>query len=147
MTEAERNAIQSRALLLYDGVCVLCNGVVQFLFQHDHAGKILYAPLQSELGREILARFDLHGFPDGVVLLTDALMPSECLYQRSDAVAMALQLLGASWGTVGKALGVVPLPLRDWGYGIVARFRYRLFGRSDACPVPSPELRSRVLGL
>jgi len=147
MTEAERNAIQGRALLLYDGVCALCNGVVRFLMKHDGLDKFRYAPLQSSLGREVLARFDIHTFPDGVMLLTDALTPGEHLYQRSDAVAEALQLLGGYWRLVGRVLRLVPRPLRDWGYGIVARFRYRLFGRYDTCPIPPPEQRSRLLGV
>ena len=146
MTDVERNAIRGRALLLYDGVCALCNGVVQFLMKHDSLDRFRYAPLQSSLGREVLARFDIHAFPDGVMLLTDALTPGEHLYQRSDAVAEAMQLLGGYWRLVGRVLRLVPRPLRDWGYGIVARFRYRLFGRYDTCPIPPPEQRSRLLG-
>jgi len=147
MTEAERNAIEGRALLLYDGVCALCNGVVQFLMKSDRLDRFRYAPLESTLGREVLARFDIHRFPDGVMLLTSALTGAEHLYQRSDAVAAALQLLGAPWPVVGRVLKLVPRPLRDWGYGIVARFRYRLFGRYDTCPLPPPEQRSRLLGV
>jgi predicted DCC family thiol-disulfide oxidoreductase YuxK len=147
MTEVERNAIQGRALLLYDGVCALCNGVVQFLMKQDKLDRFRYAPLQSSLGREVLARFDIHSFPDGVMLLTDALTPLEHLYQRSDAVAEALQLLSSPWQLAGRVLGLLPRPLRDWGYGIVARFRYRLFGRYDTCPIPPPEQRSRLLGV
>ena len=147
MTEVERNAIEGRPLLLYDGICALCNGVVQFLMKHDRLDRFRYAPLQSNLGRELLARFDIHTFPDGVMLLTDALTPAERLYRRSDAVAASLQLLGTPWRLAGKALGLVPRRLRDWGYGIVARFRYRLFGRYDTCPLPPPEQRSRLLGV
>jgi predicted DCC family thiol-disulfide oxidoreductase YuxK len=147
MTERERNAIEGRALLLYDGVCALCNGVVQFLMKHDRLDRFRYAPLQSSLGREVLARFDIHAFPDGVMVLTDALTPSEHLYQRSDAVGAALQLLGEPWRVAGRGLRLVPRPLRDWGYGIVARFRYRLFGRYDTCPIPPPEQRGRLLGV
>ena|SRR5437762_7076878 len=147
MTEVERNAIQGRQLLLYDGVCALCNGVVQFLMKHDGLDQFRYAPLQSSLGREVLARFDIHTFPDGVMLLTDALSPTEHLYQRSDAVAEALQRLSTPWRLAGRVLRLVPRPLRDWGYGIVARFRYRLFGRYDTCPIPPPEQRSRLLGV
>jgi predicted DCC family thiol-disulfide oxidoreductase YuxK len=147
MTEVERNAIQGRALLLYDGVCALCNGVVQFLMRQDKLDRFRYAPLQSSLGREVLARFDIHSFPDGVMLLTDALTPREHLYQRSDAVGEALQLLSSPWQLAGRVLGLLPRPLRDWGYGIVARFRYRLFGRYDTCPIPPPEQRSRLLGV
>jgi len=150
MTEGERNAIEGRALVLYDGVCALCNGVVQFLIKRDRLDKFRFAPLQSSLGREVLARFDIHTFPDGVMLLTDALTPDEYLYQRSDAVAEALQRLGGPggmWRLVGKALKLLPRPLRDWGYGIVARFRYRVFGRYDTCPIPPPEQRNRLLGV
>jgi predicted DCC family thiol-disulfide oxidoreductase YuxK len=150
MTEVERNAIQGRALLLYDGVCALCNGVVQFLMKHDRLDRFRYAPLQSSLGRELLVRFDIHSFPDGVMLLTDALTPAEHLYQRSDAVAAALQRISTPsgmWRLAGMVLGLVPRPLRDWGYGVVARFRYRLFGRYDTCPIPPPEQRGRLLGV
>lgn len=147
MTEAERNAIDGRALLLYDGVCVLCNTIVQFLIKRDKLDRFRYAPLQSKLGREVLARFDIHTFPDGVVLLTNALTPDEHLYQRSDAVAEALQHLRAPWPAMGKTLRMLPRPLREWGYGIVGSLRYRLFGRYDTCPVPSPEQRNRLLGV
>jgi predicted DCC family thiol-disulfide oxidoreductase YuxK len=147
MTDMERNAMEGRALLLYDGVCALCNGVVQFLMRHDRLDKFRYTPLQSSLGREVLARFDIHSFPDGVMLLTDALTPSERLYQRSDAVAASLELLSPGWRLAGRALRLVPRPLRNWGYGMVARFRYRIFGRYDTCPIPSPEQRGRLLGV
>jgi predicted DCC family thiol-disulfide oxidoreductase YuxK len=150
MTEGERNAIQGRALLLYDGVCALCNGVVRFLMKHDKLDKFRYAPLESSLGREVLARLEIHTLPDGVMLLTDALTPAEHLYQRSDAVAAALLRLSSPgsgiWRLAGRVLRLVPRPLRDWCYGIVARFRYRLFGRYDTCPIPPPEQRSRLLG-
>ena len=147
MTEAERNAIEGRALVLYDGVCALCNGVVQFLMKHDKLDKFRYTPLQSSLGREVLARFDIRTFPDGVMLVTDALTPAEHLYQRSDAVAVALQLLAAPWRLAGRVLTLVPHSVRDCGYDIIARLRYRLFGRYDTCPIPPPEQRGRLLGV
>jgi predicted DCC family thiol-disulfide oxidoreductase YuxK len=147
MTEVERNAIRDRALLLYDGVCALCNGFVQFLMKHDRLDRFRFAPLQSNLGREVLARFDIHTFPGGVMLLTDALTPAEHLYQRSDAVGAALQRLRGPWRLAGRVLRLVPRRLRDWGYGIVARFRYRLFGRYETCPIPPPEQRGRLLGV
>ena len=97
MTERERSAIQGRALLLYDGVCALCNGVVRLLLRHDRADRLRYAALQSDVGQETLARLGDASFPDGVVLLTDALTAEERVYRRSDAVAQALQLLGGGW--------------------------------------------------
>jgi predicted DCC family thiol-disulfide oxidoreductase YuxK len=147
MTEAERIAIDDQALLLYDGVCGLCNGVVRLLLRHDKLDRLRYAPMQSALGREMLARFDIHTFPDGVMVVTNALTLSEHLYQRSDAVAASLQLLDPPWRLLGKALMLVPRWLREGSYGIVARFRYRLFGRYTTCPVPLPNQRNRLLGV
>ena len=135
MTERERSAIQGRALLLYDGVCALCNGVVRLLLRHDRADRLRYAALQSDVGQETLARLGDASFPDGVVLLTDALTAEERVYRRSDAVAQALQLLGGGWR------------VREFAYGLVARVRYRLFGRYPSCPLPPPEQRGRLLGV
>jgi len=147
MTAEERIQIEGRALLLYDGVCALCNGVVNLLLRLDKREKLRYAPLQSALGREILARFGQHRPSDGIMLVTDALTPRERVYLRSDAVSAALQLLSRPWQLVGRALTLVPRPLREWGYGIVARLRYRLFGRYRTCPLPAPNQRSRLLGV
>jgi len=120
---------------------------VKFIMKHDRLDQFRYAPLESDLGREILARFNIRASPDGVVLVTDTQQPGERIYHRSDAVAQSLQRLGASWRMAGKLLAILPHPLRDWGYGVVAHYRYRLFGRYDSCPVPSPEQRSRLLGI
>ena len=139
--------MEGRALLLYDGVCTLCHGLVKFLIKRDRGGRFRYAPLQSELGREMLGRFGITGFPDGVVLMTDALAVGAKVYQRSDAVAASLRLLDGPWQKVGTVLLLVPRWLREWGYGVVARVRYRVFGRYDTCPVPLPEERDRLLGV
>jgi predicted DCC family thiol-disulfide oxidoreductase YuxK len=147
VNDVERTAIEGRALLLYDGVCALCNGVVKFLMKRDRLDRFRFAPLQSDLGREMLARFDIHAFPDGVVLITEALTPAERIYRRSDAVQKSLLQLGAPWKQMGKTLNLLPRFLREWSYGVIARCRYRLFGRYNACPLPSPEQRSRLLGV
>jgi predicted DCC family thiol-disulfide oxidoreductase YuxK len=147
MTEPEHAEIEGRALLLFDGVCALCNGVVQFLLKRDRQEKLRYAPLQSVLGREILDRLGIHTFPDGVMLLTDALGPQERLYQRSDAVAAALTLLAQPWRLLGRLVKLVPRPLREFGYGVIARLRYRILGRYDTCPLPPLDQRRKLLGV
>jgi predicted DCC family thiol-disulfide oxidoreductase YuxK len=147
MTEPEHIEIEGRALLLYDGVCALCNGVVQFFLKHDKLEKLRYAPLQSPLGREMLAHFQINTLPDGVILVTDALTRRERLYHRSDAVAAALQLLPGTWRLVGRSLSLIPRRMRDFAYGIIARMRYRLFGRYTTCPIPPANQRSRLLGV
>ncbi len=147
MTDAERGQIEGRPLLLYDGVCALCNGWVRFLLKRDRQGRLRFTPLEGSLGREVLERFEMHKAPDGVVLVTEALTGLECIYFRSDAVAMALQLLGNFWKMAGWGIMAVPRPLREFGYGLVARLRYRIFGRYDSCPLPTAEERDRILGV
>lgn len=147
MTQPEQIEIEGRALLLYDGVCALCNGVVQFFLQHDKREKLRYAPLQSSLGREMLANFQISTLPDGVILITDALTSQQRLYQRSDAVGRALQLLLGVWPLLGRCLMHVPRRLREFAYGIIARIRYRVFGRYTTCPIPPANHRNRLLGV
>jgi predicted DCC family thiol-disulfide oxidoreductase YuxK len=143
MTEVERAKIAGRPVLLYDGVCALCNGVVRFLLKRDGAGMFRFAPLQSRLAGELMGG----GEPmDGVVLVTDPLASGQRVYRRSDAVAEALRLLGGGWGGLGNVLVMVPRVLREAGYGVVARVRYRMFGRYAVCPVPSAEERERFVG-
>src|ERR1700727_651013 len=83
MTEAEHKAIEGRALLLYDGVCALCNSSVRFIMKHDRPDQFRYAPLDSELGREMLARFNIHAFPEGGGLGTQTLQPGERISLRA----------------------------------------------------------------
>jgi predicted DCC family thiol-disulfide oxidoreductase YuxK len=147
MTEPEHIEIEGRSVLLYDGVCALCNGVVQFLLNRDKQEKLRYVPLQSTLGREMTARFGIATFPDGVILITDALTPGERLYKRSNAIGAVLQILPGIWRLLGRSVLLVPRPLREFAYGIIARIRYRLFGRYTACPIPPPNQRSRLLGV
>jgi len=147
MTDVERSAIEGRALLLYDGVCALCHGIVNFLLRRDRGDRFRFAPLESRLGREVLARFEIYNVPDGVVLVTDALTAKEQVWQRSDAVAETLELLGGLWRAVGRGLRLVPRGLREFGYRCVARIRYRIFGRYATCPIPPPDQRGRLLGV
>jgi predicted DCC family thiol-disulfide oxidoreductase YuxK len=147
MTEPEHAEIEGRALLLYDGVCALCNGVVRFLLKHDRSERLRYAPLQSALGREVLSRFGIHSFPDGVLLLTDALRPQQRLYHRSDAIAAALKLLSTPWRLLGRLVTLVPRAVREFGYGVIARLRYRIFGRYDTCLLPPLHQRRKLLGV
>ena len=148
MTDLERTQLASHPVLLYDGVCVLCNGVVRFLLDHDPLNLFRFVPLESPLGIELLAHFGPQPTQEGVALLTSALTSLEHLYHRSDAVAQALQLLPRRpWPRLGRALSLIPRPLRELGYTIVARLRYRIFGRYDTCPVPTPRERDKILGL
>jgi predicted DCC family thiol-disulfide oxidoreductase YuxK len=140
------NEAAAPPILLYDGVCGLCNRSVQFILRHDRATIFRFASLQSPIAQTILAR---HGADsadlDTVYLVVNYNQPNEALLARSDAVADILRRLGRVWNLFGGILSFIPRPLRDWGYNLVARNRYRIFGRYDTCPLPSQETRSRFL--
>jgi predicted DCC family thiol-disulfide oxidoreductase YuxK len=136
----------SAAVILYDGVCGLCNRYVQFVLAHDHRGRYRFAPLQGPFAARALAR---HGLvapdaPDSMVLLEAPGTPGERARLRSDAVLSILAGLGGGW-RLAALLRVVPGFLRDAVYALVARIRYRVFGRSDHCAVPPPHARARFL--
>src|ERR1700722_7721602 len=150
MNEIERSQIEGCPVLLYDGVCALCNGVVRFILRYDHRQEFRFTPLQSSLARELIAMSTSTSSPEGVILVTDALTPHQRLYRRSDAVIRTLQILGDPWdrwSRLGAFLARTPRPLREFGYTVIARFRYRIFGRYRPCPVPTPDQRDRNLSV
>jgi predicted DCC family thiol-disulfide oxidoreductase YuxK len=145
VSEAPR-AAEGAPLVLYDGVCGLCHRLNRFVLARDPAGRFRFAALQSALAREILVRHgrDPHDL-DTLYLVLGYGRPDERLLRKSDAALWILRELGGPWRAVA-GLRAVPRPLRDIGYDLVARTRYRLFGRYDACPIPDPRHRARFLG-
>lgn len=141
MTQADRAKIAQHPILLYDGVCALCNGSVRFVLRHDAQGQILFAPLESDIARELL---DGEQVPEGMALVTSPFSPTHRIYWRSDAALEVLRLLG--WKGLARLLKLVPRPLREAVYGLVARMRYKVFGRYDVCPLPALAQRERFLG-
>ena len=130
------------AVVLFDGVCLLCDRLVGFLLAHDRHRRLRFAALQSDPGRALLERLGVAapaGEPQTVYLVE-----GERLRERSDAILRALVLLGLPWSLAG-ACYLVPKPLRDGAYRFVARHRSRWFGRADACRRPTPEERARFL--
>lgn len=128
------------AVILFDGVCSFCNGAVNFLIEHDRSSYFKFAPLQSEAGEKLAAKFGINTVEtDSVILIED-----EKAYTLSTA---ALRIAGKldgvwSWASVFR---IVPRPVRDFVYRTFAKYRYRLFGKQDSCMMPTPELRKRFL--
>jgi predicted DCC family thiol-disulfide oxidoreductase YuxK len=133
-------------ILLYDGVCGLCNRLVQFILRRDRQALFRFASLQSPLAAGILAR---HGANpndfDTVYLVLDHELATESLLSRSDAVIFVMNKLAPPWPAAAFLLGLLPSFLRDLAYNAVARRRYRLFGRSEICTLPSDRDHSRFL--
>ncbi len=135
-------------ILLYDGVCGLCNRFVQFILRHDREAIFRFASLQSPAAANILALHVLTpGAPDTVYVVTnpDSQASEQRLLSRSDAALFVLKHLGAPWREIAFFLQLLPRFLRDSVYHVVARHRYRTFGRYDTCPTPNPRDRSRFL--
>lgn len=127
-------------LVLFDGVCNLCNASVQFVIRHDPEGRFRYAALQSAAGQEVLRQHGLGGEAfDSFIYLRHGV-----LYLRSTAALYLLRDLGGAWALL-YAFIIVPRPLRDTVYDLVAKYRYRWFGRRESCMVPTQELRGRFL--
>ena len=136
----------SNPIILYDGVCGLCNSLVQFLLKHDKSGRLRFASLQSDFAEKVLSR---HGIDakdlDTVHVVENYDQLGERVLQRSDAVLRAARELGGLWGASASVARVVPRGLRDLVYRFVATNRYRMFGKYDACMLPDPNQRSRFL--
>lgn len=134
-------------VVLYDGVCGLCNRFVQFVLKHDRAGRFRFAALQSDLAAAVLRRHGLDPASLSTVIVVLGLdQPDERLLAKSRAALHVLGSLGGPWGAL-RLLNLVPTRLLDFGYDLVARNRYRVFGRSDSCMLPSAEQRSRFLDI
>lgn len=128
-------------LLLFDGVCHLCDASVRFVVRHDPARKIKFAPIQSPLGSELYQRQGLDPEkPDSMLFLTP-----DGAFKASDAALEIAHTLGGIW-KLACLFKPVPRALRDAVYFMVARNRYRWFGRHDACMMPTAELKQRMLG-
>jgi predicted DCC family thiol-disulfide oxidoreductase YuxK len=127
-------------VILFDGVCNLCNASVLFVIDRDPRGQFAFAPLQSEYGSSLLRTYGYRGD----ALTTVLLIEDERIYDRSTAALRIARRLSGLWPLL-SVFRIVPRPVRDLAYDWLARHRYRWFGRTDACRVPTPELRSRFL--
>jgi predicted DCC family thiol-disulfide oxidoreductase YuxK len=135
-------------IILYDGVCGLCNGVVQFVLKRDSRDRFRFAALQSEFSRCLLQKHGIDPQPlDSLRLLLDRGQTTERLMERSAAAISIFRELGTFWRALANLLALFPRGLRDWGYDLVARHRYRIFGRYDACPLPYEKDRAKFLDL
>ena len=132
-------------LVLFDGVCGLCNGLVQFLLKRDRRRVFKFAALQGATGRAMLERLNSGpSLPSSFYVFADYGSGHSRVFTKSDGVLFVASQLGWPW-RAAVVLRVLPRGLRDWLYGALARSRYRFFGRYEQCTVPSPEFASRFV--
>ncbi|TLD71956.1 thiol-disulfide oxidoreductase DCC family protein [Phragmitibacter flavus] len=127
-------------IILFDGVCHLCAGAVQFILKRDPKAIFRFAPLQSPLGIELRQQHHL----DSTTVDTLVLIENGNAYTRSSAALHIAKQLNAAWPLCYAAI-IIPRPLRDAAYNFIARNRYRWFGKSEACMMPQPGWKERFL--
>ncbi len=128
-----------KSVVLFDGVCNLCNGFVNFLIAHDPHNTFRFGSLQSPRVKDLLKQF--HYSTNDVSVL---LIQNNQLYSQSTAVLKIFRQMPGGWPLLYGFIGV-PKSLRDFLYDLIARNRYTIFGRKDTCRIPTPELKSRFV--
>jgi predicted DCC family thiol-disulfide oxidoreductase YuxK len=129
-----------KALIVFDGVCVLCSGLARFVLERDRHFAFRLATAQSSLGQAIYRHYGLATQE----LESNIVIADGRAYAKLDTVAVVCRRLGAPWRALAL-LGLLPHALGDWLYDRVARSRYRLFGRTEACMIPPPAWRDRFI--
>jgi predicted DCC family thiol-disulfide oxidoreductase YuxK len=127
-------------LVLFDGVCNLCNSSIQFIIKHDRAAKFKFAPLQSPLADQHLADLKVGNTPISSIIYIE----NDEVYQKSTAALKIAKHLDGAWPLL-YAFMIVPKFIRDRVYDLIAKNRYKWFGKTEACWIPTPELKARFL--
>ena len=127
-------------IILFDGVCNLCNSTIQFIIKKDTKQRFKFASLQSDAAREVLLQYSMKN----VELKSIVFITNNRIYLKSSAVLRILWELGGFYKLL-YFFWVVPKPLRDLSYDYIAKNRYRWFGKKEQCMVPTPELKNRFL--
>ena len=127
-------------LILFDGVCNFCNSAVQMVIEIDRQKIFKFAAIQSELAQQLYRQHGLDPIDSQTLMFVDG----ERVLTKSDAVLEVLARLDGGWQLLA-GFRAMPQPLRDWAYSEFARQRFVLFGRRDACMVPTPELHERFI--
>ena len=142
----QRAMSAAHPIILYDGVCGLCDRFTQFVLKRDKHDFFRFASLQGEFAAQILRGYGVNPQQlDTVYVVVNFQKPNQELLSRSDAAIFVLQQLGGIWQAAATGLRTLPRPLRDAAYNFVARNHYRWFGKYESCLVPDPRQRHKFL--
>jgi len=126
--------------LFFDGVCNLCNASVDWVIRHDTRHLFRFASLQGSTAHDVVPEY-----ANEAGLSTVVLVDPSGRYIRSSAALRILKHFGGFYGFLGSLLLLIPRPIRDWGYRVIAKNRYRWFGEKDSCRLPTSEERALFL--
>lgn len=129
-----------KKLILFDGVCNLCNNSVQYVIKRDQKNTYLFAPLQSKVGQQIIEQFQIDTVKtDSILLYTNGK-----LYSKSTAALKVAAKLGFPTNILSMFI-IIPAFIRNWVYDFIAKNRYKWYGKKEACMIPTPELKSKFI--
>lgn len=136
-----QNLPQNKKIILFDGVCNLCDNAIQYVIKHDKKDVYRFVPLQSDLGKSILKYLNVDTAKTDSIILYE---PGKAYFYKSDAALEILKELGGllRWSIIFK---IIPSVLRNPIYDYVAKNRYKWYGKKDACLLPTPELKDKFL--
>ena len=126
-------------MILFDGVCSFCNGTVNFIIRNDKKGILKFAPLQSDAGKELLKKYNLPDQPESFILIEN-----NKVYKKTTAGMRMARHFKWYWQWM-QVFRIVPAFIRDAVYNLIAKNRYKWFGKKDQCMVPTPEIKKRFL--
>lgn len=133
-----------KKIILFDGVCNLCNSSVQFVIKRDKRDIFRFAPLQSDIGKKMI---DERGIDTSTVDSIILIEPKIAYYTKSSAAIEIANDLGGIWKLFNVFTYILPLSMRDWVYDFIARNRYKWFGKKESCMIPTPEMTAKFIGL
>ena len=135
------NIPKNKLLILFDGVCNLCNSSVQYVIKHDKKNQFVFTALQSEIGKAVIDKFNIDTSKTDSVILYN---PEKGIDYKSNAALKIGSKLGFPRNLMGVFF-IVPPFVRNWVYDFIAKNRYKWYGKKDACMIPTPELKSKFL--
>jgi len=134
-------SIQNKKIILFDGVCNLCNGSVVFIIKRDHKDVFRFAAIQSDIGQRLIEKYQIDTSKVDSILLLDG---DSYDVKSTAALKIARQLKGGYPLLYGFM--ILPAFFRNWVYDIIARYRYNWFGKKESCMIPTPELSEKFIG-
>ena len=135
-----RNIYKKKEIILFDGLCNLCNGSVNFILKRDRIGIFKFVSLQSDIGIELTNKYNI----DTNVVDSILLIKNDKVFIKSSAVLEILKDMTIGWRVFRIGL-IIPKVIRDYMYDVIAKYRYRIFGKKDECPIPPKDVRDRFL--
>lgn len=132
--------ITNHKIILFDGVCNLCNSSINFVIKHDTKNLFKFAALQSEVGQQLISKFNIDTSKTDSIILLD----NDKAFVKSTAALRIAKYLNRGYPLLYGFI-IVPVFLRNWVYDYIAKNRYKWYGKKDSCMIPTPELKSKFL--